>query len=129
MADGNAGDRGLRLAAVLLGLAGIFDAVAGAADLSGSTRYVSVADGALHEHDLTGWAWLHLAVGIFTALAGALGPLRRRWSTSLALAAVVIFVGLHLFFLTYHPIRTVLVLGLALAAARLLIINRSRAVA
>ncbi|PPA62068.1 hypothetical protein BAW75_00145 [Micromonospora chalcea] len=128
VADGNASDRGLRLAAVLLGLAGIFDAVAGAADLSG-TRYVSVADGAVHEHDLTGWAWLHLAVGVFTALAGALGPLRRRWSTSLALAAVVIFVGLHLFFLTYHPIRTVLVLGLALAAARLLIINRSRAVA
>ena len=36
MADGNAADRGLWLAAVLLGLAGIFDAVAGAADLSGT---------------------------------------------------------------------------------------------
>ncbi|MFJ8690477.1 DUF7144 family membrane protein [Micromonospora wenchangensis] len=118
MVGGHTGDRGLRLAGVLLGVAGVFDAVAGAADLTGD-RYVSVVSGAVQQHDVTGWAWTHLVAAVFMALAGALVPLDRRWSTSLALAAVVISVVVHLFLLTYRPVQTVLVLGLALAAARL----------
>ena len=128
MAGGDARDRGLWLAGVLLGAAGVVDTVAGAADLTGD-RYVSIADGAVHQHDITGWAWLHLVVGVFTALAGALVPLNRRWSAALALAAVVVFVVLHLFFIAYHPVQTVLVLGLALAAARLVVTHRVRSAA
>ncbi|MER5456228.1 hypothetical protein ABT008_15715 [Micromonospora sp. NPDC002389] len=116
--------RALLLAGVLLGAAGIFDAVAAGADLTGD-RYVSIGEGVVHQHDITGWVWLRLVAAVGTALAGALVPLGRRWSTVLALAAVAVFVVLHLFLFTYHPVQTVLVLGPALAAARLVLLHRS----
>ncbi|RIV37622.1 DUF7144 family membrane protein [Micromonospora radicis] len=123
MTGGADRDRGLLLAGVLLGAAGIFDAVAGIGDLT-APRYVSVGAGVVQQHPITGWAWLHLVVGGFTTLAAALLPLRRRWSAGLALVAVVAFVAVHLFFLAYHPIQTVISLGLALAAARLVVRQR-----
>ncbi|WP_431726897.1 DUF7144 family membrane protein [Verrucosispora sp. TAA-831] len=116
--------RALLLAGVLLGAAGIFDAVAAGADLTGD-RYVSIGAGVVHQHDITGWVWLRLAAGVGTALAGALVPLGRRWSALLALAAVAVFVVLHLLLFTYHPVQTVLVLGPALAAARLILLHRA----
>ncbi|MEU5551500.1 MULTISPECIES: hypothetical protein [unclassified Micromonospora] len=124
MTRGEVRARALLLAGVLLGAAGIFDAVAAGADLTGD-RYVSFGDGVVHRHDITGWVWLRLAAGVGVALAGALVPLGRRWSGLLALAAVAVFVVLHLFLFTYHPVQTVLVLGPALAAARLILLHRA----
>ncbi|QOC92019.1 DUF7144 family membrane protein [Micromonospora craniellae] len=116
--------RALLLAGVLLGVAGIFDAVAAGADLT-SDPYVSIGSGAVHQHDVTAWVWLRLVAGVGTALAGALVPLGRRWSAWLALAAVAVFVVLHLLLFTYHPVQTVLVLGPALAAVRLVLLHRA----
>ncbi len=123
MTDNGVRRRGLLLAGALLGGAGIFDAVAGVADLT-TRRYVSLGVGGIHEHDITGWAWLHLAAGVLAALAGALVPLGRRWCVWLAVATTAVFVAVHLAFLTYHPIQTVIVVGVALAAARLILKHR-----
>ncbi|WP_433528855.1 DUF7144 family membrane protein [Micromonospora sp. CA-263727] len=119
MTDHGARHRGLLLAGVLLAGAGIFDAIAGIADLT-THQYVSLATGGIHEHDITGWAALHLVVGMLTAVAGALVPLGRRWSSWLGVAAATIFIALHLVYLMYHPIQAVIVVGLALAAVRLI---------
>ncbi|MCX4469163.1 hypothetical protein OOK41_02335 [Micromonospora sp. NBC_01655] len=120
MVDDGAGGRPLLLAAVLLGGAGIFDVLGGVGELTGDP-YVSIEGGGMYHYDITGWAWLHLAAGALAAGAGVLVPLDRRWSARLALVAVAALVASHLLVLTYHPIQTVIVIGLALAAARLVL--------
>ncbi len=121
--DDGTKERPLVLAGILLGGAGVFDVLAGVGDLIGDP-YVSIEGGGMYHYDITGWAWLHLAAGALLAVAGALVPLGRRWSTRLALLAVVVAVATHLLMLTYHPIRAVIVLGLALTAARLVLRQR-----
>ncbi|OON33148.1 MULTISPECIES: hypothetical protein [unclassified Micromonospora] len=123
MVDDGTKERPLVLAGILLGGAGVFDVLAGVGDLIGDP-YVSIEGGGMYHYDITGWAWLHLAAGALLAVAGALVPLGRRWSTRLALLAVVVAVATHLLMLTYHPIRAVIVLGLALTAARLVLRQR-----
>ncbi|MFG1845704.1 DUF7144 family membrane protein [Micromonospora carbonacea] len=121
--DGGTNERPLVLAGILLGGAGVFDVLAGVGDLVGDP-YVSIESGAMYHYDVTGWAWASLAAGVLLVVAGALVPLGRRWSARLALFAVAAAVATHLLILTYHPLRVLIVLGLALAAARLVLRQR-----
>lgn len=112
--------RPLVLAGLLLGGAGLFDLLAGVGDFT-PDRYVSLTDEGVVGHDLAGWLWVHLVVAGLMVVGGTVAPLGRVWSTWLALTGVVGGVGLHLLIWPYQPLPASIVVGLALAAARLLI--------
>ncbi len=108
-----------RLAAVLLAGAGLFDGLAGVSDLYDDKYVVEGQEGLLHL-DLTGWSWAHEATGALMVVAGALLFTGRPWSVWFAGAAAVAGIVLHLITFPYEPIWAVIVIGLALAALRLL---------
>ncbi|MFY1705218.1 DUF7144 family membrane protein [Micromonospora sp. WMMA1923] len=116
----NRRERPLLLAGILLGTAALFDVLIAIDDL-GTDRYVSLTEQGLVRHDVTGWAWLHLAVGVLLGVAGLVAPLGRVWSTRLGLAAATLGIGVHLVIGPFHPVQALITAGLAVAAARLLL--------
>ncbi|MBW4703991.1 MULTISPECIES: hypothetical protein [unclassified Micromonospora] len=117
-------DRSLLLAGGLLVGAGLFDVLSGIGDVDSGDVYVSLHADGLVFYDLTNWAWLHVASGVLlvaTGLATAFG--RRPWTTAaLVVGAAVVVV--HLLFAPYHPIEALIVVGLVLAALRLVVRHR-----
>ncbi|MBO4159503.1 DUF7144 family membrane protein [Micromonospora antibiotica] len=117
-------DRSLLLAGGLLVGAGLFDVLSGIGDVDSGDVYVSLHADGLVFYDLTNWAWLHVASGVLlvaTGLVTAFG--RRRWGTAaLVVGAAVVVV--HVLFAPYHPIEALIVVGLVLAALRLVVRHR-----
>ncbi|MFJ6196868.1 hypothetical protein [Micromonospora sp. NPDC092111] len=116
-------DRSLPLAGGLLAGAGLFDILAGIGDLGGNV-YVSLHSEGLVVYDITGWVWVHVTTGVLlmaTGLPVALG--RRRWGP-VALVAGAVAVVVHLLFAPYHPVDALIVVGLVLAAVRLVVRHR-----
>lgn len=107
------------LAGVLLAGAGLFDALSGLGDLD-DDPYVVVTRSGLYHLDLTGWMWAHLVTGVVMVAGGVLAFSGRRWPVRLAGAAAVVGLGFHLLVLAFQPLSAVLVIGLAVAALRLL---------
>ncbi|WFE63178.1 hypothetical protein [Micromonospora sp. WMMD714] len=117
-------NRSLLLAGGLLLGAGAFDLLAGIGDVGSGDVYASLDADGLVFYDLTSWAWLHVASGVLLVVTGlAVTSGRRRWITAaLVVGAVVVVV--HLLFAPYHPIEALIVVGLTLAAARLVVRHR-----
>jgi hypothetical protein len=113
----------VRLAGALLGLAGLVDVLAGVSELR-VDPYLVVTDEGLVRLDLTGWIWLHVTTGTLALVAALVVLTGRRW----ALVAAAVVAGaagsVNLLLLPYHPLRAALVLGLYLAAARLVLRSR-----
>ncbi|MDZ5443272.1 hypothetical protein U2F26_11075 [Micromonospora sp. 4G57] len=78
----------------------------------------------VYQVDITGWAWLHVAVGAAVTLAGLLALSGRRGTVPLAVCSATAAIGIDLLFLPYAPIQAVLVVALDLAAVRLLLRHR-----
>ncbi|MGW5668381.1 DUF7144 family membrane protein [Micromonospora sp. NPDC003776] len=108
-----------QLAGVLLVGAGLFDAVSGVGDV-GDDPYVVVTREGIFHLDVTGWMWAHLVTAVLMGAAGLLLLARWRWSLRLAAAAAIVGIGLHLIVLPYQPLWALIVIGLAVAALRLL---------
>jgi hypothetical protein len=111
--------RPLPLAGILLGLAALFD-VLGGIDLA-ARRYVTLTPEGVVQHDVAGWVWAQLVVGVLLAGAGLVAPLGRRWSTLAGLAAICPALLLHLLIWPYQPVQSLISVGLVLAAGRLLL--------
>ncbi|WDZ87668.1 DUF7144 family membrane protein [Micromonospora cathayae] len=116
----------VRLAAALLGSAGLVDILAGVSELD-IDPYLVVTDEGLVRLDVTGWLWLHVGTGSLALVAALVVLTGRRWAWWVGVVAAVAAGAVNLLFLPYHPLRAALVLGLYLAAARLVL--RSRPVA
>lgn len=77
--------------------------------------------------DITGWAWLHVAIGALVMLAGALVLTRRPAAIRFAVSSAVLAIAVDLLLLPYTPIRALLVAGFSGAAIRLLVRHRAAA--
>lgn len=111
------------LAAGLLTTAGLLDVLSAKADTSGDPFVVTTAEG-MYVVDITGWAWLHVAVGAAVVLAGLAVVTGRRGTTTAALGCAAAGALLDLLLFPYAPVRALLVVGLYVAAGRLLLRHR-----
>lgn len=118
--------RPLLLAGGLLSGSGLIDMVAGFAVLT-ADPYVVISRGAVYLLDITGWSWLHVAVGAVGAVAGLLVPAGRRWTSRFGVAAALLSIALHLMVFPYHPVRAVVVTLFDACAIRLLVRYRHAA--
>ncbi|MFJ8686006.1 DUF7144 family membrane protein [Micromonospora wenchangensis] len=117
-------DRSLLLAGGLLVGAGIFDVLSGIGDVDSGDVYVSLHAHGLVFYDLTGWAWLHVASGVLLVATGLVVAFaRRRWVTAAMVVGMAVVV-VHLLFAPYHPVEALIVVGLTLAAVRLVVRHR-----
>ncbi|WP_319460614.1 hypothetical protein [Micromonospora sp. RTP1Z1] len=121
MAEHEAGTPGRRpvLAGLLLAGAGLFDGLSGLGGLD-HDPYVLFTRSGLYHLDLTGWMWAHLVTGVVMVAGGMLAFSGRRWPVRLAGAAAVVGLVFHLLVFAYEPIWALMVIGLAVAALRLL---------
>lgn len=117
--DAGTRHRQRQLAGVLLVGAGLFDAISGVGDVDDDPYVVVTREGVFHL-DVTGWMWAHLVTAALMGVAGLLLLAGRRWSLRLAAAAAIVGIGLHLIVLPYQPLWALIVIGLAVAALRLL---------
>lgn len=117
--DAGTRHRQRQLAGVLLVGAGLFDAISGLGDVDDDPYVVVTREGVFHL-DVTGWMWAHLVTAALMGVAGLLLLAGRRWSLRLAAAAAIVGIGLHLIVLPYQPLWALIVIGLAVAALRLL---------
>ncbi|GIJ11556.1 hypothetical protein Van01_47700 [Micromonospora andamanensis] len=111
------------LAGSLLAGAGLVDVIVAYGNTVTDPYVVITAEGS-HHLDITGWAWVHLAVGSAALLAGlAVLTGRRRWrlvGVGCAVAGIVTAVVV----LPYLPVRAVLAVALYATALRLLLRHR-----
>ncbi|BCJ57692.1 DUF7144 family membrane protein [Micromonospora endophytica] len=108
------------LASTLLTGAGLVDILTAYANTL-TDPYVVLAEDGTHHLDITGWAWLHLAVGVATLLAGlAVLTGGRRWAL-VGIGAAVAGIGTGVVLLPYQPVRAVIAMGLYAVAVRLLV--------
>ncbi|MFE9689884.1 hypothetical protein [Micromonospora sp. NPDC005806] len=124
--DAGRRNRQRMLAAVLLTGAGLFDALAGVSDVYDDPYVVLTREG-MFRLDVSGWMWAHLGAAVLMVAAGPLLLTGRRWSHGLAAVAAIVGIAIHLVVLPYQPLWALLVLGLAVAALRLLWHARPRA--
>ncbi|MEU3454860.1 hypothetical protein ABZ671_14840 [Micromonospora sp. NPDC006766] len=118
--DARLRNRQRMLAGLLLAGGGLFDGLAGVSDLR-EDKYVVESQEGLHHLDLTGWSWAHEATGVLMVVAGILILFTARpWSVRLAAVAAVAAIVLHLITFPFEPFWAVVVIGLAVAALRLL---------
>ncbi|HEX2772390.1 MAG TPA: hypothetical protein VHN18_08175 [Micromonosporaceae bacterium] len=88
-------------------------------------HFVIVTGAAIHRVDITGWVWLHVAVGVAAVLAGLVVVADRRGAAGpvgIACAALASAIGIVM--LPYAPIRAALVISFNAAAIGLLMRHR-----
>ncbi|MBY8873516.1 hypothetical protein K7640_16900 [Micromonospora sp. PLK6-60] len=115
-----------RLAGLLLAGAGLFDALAAVGDVHGDPYVVVTQEGVFHV-DVTGWVWAHLVAAVLMLTAGLLLFTGWAWAIRLAAVVAVADIAVHLIVLPYQPFWSLMVVGLAVGALRLLWHCRSRA--
>ncbi|SCL22446.1 hypothetical protein GA0070624_2531 [Micromonospora rhizosphaerae] len=108
------------LAGGLLAGSGLVDVITAYANTMGDP-FVVVTRQSAYRVDITGWAWLHVAIGAAVMVAGLLVFTGRRATVRFAIAAAVLAIAADLLLFPYAPIRSVLVVGLNGAAIRLLV--------
>lgn len=107
------------LAGGLLAGAGLVDVVSAYANTVGDPYVVQTARG-MQLVDITGWAWLHVAVGALAMLGGLAVVTGRGGTVPAALVVAGLAVVVDLLLLPYAPIRALLVVALDGTAVRLL---------
>lgn len=110
-------------AGLLLAVAGLLD-VAGGIPMVNSNSFVVMDEGVPYLLDVTGFAWLHVAAGAVTAVAGLVLLARRRWTAALAAVMVVSSAAVDVLVLPYEPLRALLALGVHVAVVWFLVHNR-----
>ncbi|MBM0237894.1 hypothetical protein JNW88_13375 [Micromonospora sp. ATA32] len=116
------------LASGLLAGAGLVDVLSAWAYTARNQFTVETGQG-VYQVDITGWAWLHVAVSAAVTLAGLLVLTGRRGTVPLALCCATVAIGINLLLLPYAPIQAVLAVAVYGAAVRLLLRYRRAALA
>ncbi|NES12964.1 MULTISPECIES: hypothetical protein [Micromonospora] len=114
------------LAGGLLVASGLVDVVAAYANTTADPFMVLTRRG-VYQLDITGWAWLHVALGAAVALAGLLAVTGRRGTAATAIGCAALAVVVDVLLFPYAPVRALFVVALTGAAVRLLL-RRHRAV-
>ncbi|AHH96949.1 membrane protein [Kutzneria viridogrisea] len=111
-------------AAVMMVLTGTFNAVEGLAALFQQRFYV-VSPDQLLVLNLTGWGWVHLAVGVLIAAAGCALFTGALWAGVVAVLVAAVNAIVQLAFLAVSPVWSVLIIALNVIVIWALVVNGS----
>ncbi|MEU6712512.1 hypothetical protein ABZ897_13610 [Nonomuraea sp. NPDC046802] len=90
-------------------LVGVFSIVAGIAAIFRSNVYVFRGN-YVFMWDVTGWGWIHLALGILVLLAGLAVFSGQAWARVVGIVLAGLSAIVNFMFLPYYPIWTVLII-------------------
>lgn len=99
-------------AAVIMIMAGVFQALEGLAAVINDNFYVRVGNYA-YNVDITAWGWIHLILGIIVAFAGFAILSGQVWARAVGIALAVLSAINNFFWLPYSPVWSFIAIGLA----------------
>jgi len=101
-------------AASMMVISGVWQALQGIAALLHDQVYVA-APRYIYSFDLTGWGWIHLLLGILTAVAGFAVLRGQTWARAVGIALVSLSLITNFLFIPYYPFwsLTIIVLDVA----------------
>lgn len=98
-------------AAVVLLVAGILDVLRGISAIAKDDVFVNTPN-YVFEFDLTGWGWIHLALGVLAILVG-IGLFKPTlWARVLGVAIAVLLIITNFLSLPYYPLWSVVAIAL-----------------
>jgi hypothetical protein len=98
-------------AGVILGMVGIFQALAGLAAIIDDQFFV-VGKHYAYEFDATAWGWIHLIYGIIVVAAGYGIFQRALWARIVGITLASISGVGNFFFIPYEPVWAILIIAL-----------------
>jgi hypothetical protein len=98
-------------AAIMLIMAGIFQAFDGLVALFNDTFYVTTRE-YVFQFDVTAWGWIHLILGVVVALAGWGLLSGRTWARVLGITVAVLSAIANFLWLPYYPFWALIIITL-----------------
>lgn len=103
---------GVVLAATVMILMGVFQAIQGIAALVNDEFFVAV-EGYAYEVDLTAWGWIHLIIGVVLVLAGFFLFSGSLVAGGIAIGLAMLTAVANFFFIPYYPFWSLLIIALS----------------
>jgi hypothetical protein len=104
---------GMVFAAVSMIMIGVWQAIEGIVGIATDTFYTEVQDYVI-TIDTTAWGWVHLILGVVTALVGAALFTGATWSRVLGIVMACLVLINNFLYLPYYPFWSLLIIALAI---------------
>ena len=101
-------------AAVIMVIAGFWQALAGIAALAHDNVYVTSPD-YIYSIDLTGWGWIHLLLGILVVCAGVAVFLGQTWARVVGILLAGLSLIANFLFIPHYPLWSLTIIALDVA--------------
>jgi len=98
-------------AAIMMMMAGVFQAIAGLVVIFENEFYVATRN-YLFQFDATSWGWIHLIVGLIVAFAGWGLLSGRTWARVVGITVAVLSAITNFLFIPYYPFWALLIITL-----------------
>jgi hypothetical protein len=101
-------------AAVIMVIAGFWQALAGIAALARDKVYVTTPE-YIYSLDLTGWGWIHLLLGILVVGAGVAVFMGQMWARVVGIVLAGLSLIANFLFIPHYPIWSLTIIALDVA--------------
>ena len=101
-------------AAVIMVIAGFWQALAGIAALAHDKVYVTTPE-YIYSLDLTGWGWIHLLLGILVVCAGVAVFIGQMWARVVGILLAGLSLIANFLFIPHYPIWSLTIIALDVA--------------
>jgi hypothetical protein len=101
-------------AAVIMVIAGFWQALAGIAALAHDKVYVTTPQ-YIYSLDLTGWGWIHLLLGILVVCAGVAVFVGQMWARVVGILLAGLSLIANFLFIPHYPIWSLTIIALDVA--------------
>jgi hypothetical protein len=98
-------------AAIMMMMAGVFQALAGLVAIFENEFYVATRN-YLFKFDATTWGWIHLILGVVVALAGWGLLSGRTWARAVGITLALLSAIANFLFIPYYPFWSLLIIAL-----------------
>ena len=102
---------GVALAATVMVVVGVFQAIQGLAAIINDEFFVTVRNYAF-EVDVTAWGWIHLIIGVVLVLAGAYLFSGSAVASVIAIGLAMLSAVANFFFIPHYPFWSILIIAL-----------------
>jgi hypothetical protein len=102
---------GVALAATVMVVVGVFQAIQGLAAIINDEFFVTVRNYAF-EVDVTAWGWIHLIIGVILVLAGAYLFSGSVVASAIAIGLAMLSAVANFFFIPHYPFWSILIIAL-----------------
>jgi hypothetical protein len=98
-------------AAILMMIAGVFQALAGLIAILENEFYAATSN-YLFKFDATSWGWIHLILGIIVAVAGWALLSGQTWARAVGIGLAALSALANFLFIPYYPLWSLLIIAL-----------------